>query len=210
MRTFRRTILDNLLKKNRDYFHGIVLDIGGRDRGKFKKPKNQTKEWIFADINPENKPDIMLDVMDMKNISDSSIDVINATELFEHVADPGKGLRECYRVLRQSGVIIISSPFLFPIHADPHDYQRLTETKWKETLNSTGFIIEKFAIMGKYFTVLNEQILFVLRSLPYGLKYLCYLVKPVLSLINLLDSTKIFNISPFKNYHGGYFIIAKK
>ena len=203
-------MLDSLLEKNQDYFRGIVLDIGGRDRGKFKKPRDKVQKWIFADINEKNKPDIILDVMDMKNISTNSINVVNATELFEHVANPEKGLNECCRVLRKDGTIIISSPFLFPIHADPYDYQRLTDTKWKQILGLTGFNIEKFVIMGRFFTVLNEQLLLAIRSLPFGLRYLYYLIMPLLRLCNLLDSTRISNVAPFKNFHGGYFIIARK
>ena len=83
--SYRRKILDELLEKNKHYYKGIVLDIGGRDRGKFKKPKDKVKKWIFADIEEKHKPDIVLDVANMKDIKDESIDIINAIELFEHV-----------------------------------------------------------------------------------------------------------------------------
>ena len=39
--TYRRKILDKLLKENKHYYKGVVLDIGGRDRGKFKKAKDK-------------------------------------------------------------------------------------------------------------------------------------------------------------------------
>lgn len=70
----------------------------------------------------------------MSKIEDESIDVINAIELFEHIEDIEKGLRECNRVLKKNGVMIISVPFLFPIHSDPYDFQRWTEEKWKQEL----------------------------------------------------------------------------
>jgi len=57
----------------------------------------------------EHNPDIVLDVANMKNMGDESIDVINAIELFEHVEDIEKSLDECYRILKKGGIMIISS-----------------------------------------------------------------------------------------------------
>jgi hypothetical protein len=48
--SYRRKILDDLLEGAKDYYKGIVLDIGGRDRGRLEKPKDRVKKWIFADI----------------------------------------------------------------------------------------------------------------------------------------------------------------
>lgn len=41
----RRKILDALQQKYSHLYQGVVLDIGGRDRGKFKKPKDRVKNW---------------------------------------------------------------------------------------------------------------------------------------------------------------------
>ena len=122
--TYRRKLLDKLLEKSKYYYKGIVLDIDDRDKGKFKKPRNKVERWIFADVEEKYKPDIILDVCEMKKIKDESIDVINTIELFEHVENSEKGLLECFRVLKKGGVMILSVPFLHPIHADPYDFQR--------------------------------------------------------------------------------------
>ena len=106
--TYRRKILDRLLEENKDYYQGTVLDIGGRERGKFKKPKEKVKKWIFADIEKRHKPDIILDVSNMTSIEDESVDVINAIELFEHVESPEKVLAEAKRVGKH-GVFLFST-----------------------------------------------------------------------------------------------------
>lgn len=46
-----------------------MLDIGGRERRKFKKPKYKVEEWNFTDTNEEYNPDIGLDVTNMHQIS---------------------------------------------------------------------------------------------------------------------------------------------
>lgn len=209
--TYRRKILDKFLIENKHYYKGIVLDIGGRDRGKFKKAKDKVEKWIFADIEEKHKPDIILDVSDMNKIKDESIDVISVIELFEHVENPEKGLRECFRVLKKGGIMILSVPFLYPIHSDPYDFQRWTEIKWKKVLNEIGFKIEKFEIMGRYFTVLGDMEKKFIKLMPLALRWFLYLFYPLLDLLVKLDNFKfVQNHSILGRFHGGYFIILKK
>jgi len=208
--TYRRKLIDKLLKQNINYFQGKVLDIGGRDRGLFQKPKQNVEKWIFADITPDNNPDIILDVSDMANIETESIDVVLATELFEHVEKPEQGLRECFRILKKNQVMILSSPFLYKIHADPWDFQRWTQEKWKKTLSQTGFKIEKFEIMGRYFTVLTDIKKEFVKSMPKIIKVVFFLFYPLLDLITLIDKLNIVKRGRLGKFHGGYFIIVRK
>lgn len=203
--------MDRLLEENQFYYKGIVLDIGGRDRGKFKKPKDKVEKWIFADIEEKHNPDVVLDVCNMSKIEDESIDVINAIELFEHVEKIEQGLKECFRVLKKDEVMILSVPFLFPIHSDPYDFQRWTEEKWKRVLKTIGFDIEKFEIMGRFFTVLADMKKMFVKSMPCILRYVLYLSYPLIDLLVTLGNLNIIKNHPkFGKYHGGYFIIAKK
>ena len=146
--SYRRRLLDKLQKKYSNLYKGIVLDIGGRNRGGFKKPKEKVEQWIFADIEESHNPDIVLDVSCMNMVETESIDIIAAMELFEHVEKIEKGLSECYRVLKKGGFMLISVPFLHPIHADPSDFQRWTEYKWRVELERIGFKIKKIILWG--------------------------------------------------------------
>ncbi|NPA69081.1 MAG: class I SAM-dependent methyltransferase [Chlorobi bacterium] len=209
--TYRRKELDKLQKKYQSEYKGIVLDIGGRDRGKFNKPKNKVDKWIFADIEKKHNPDIVLDVADMHTLETESIDVVNATELFEHVEEINKGISECYRILKKGGKLILSVPFLYPVHADPYDFQRWTLTKWKKELKKNNFEIENTEINGRFFTVFTEMQRTFIQSLPFGIKHFGYLFFPVFDLIKKIDNTDfVKKHRKFGNYHGGYFIIAKK
>jgi SAM-dependent methyltransferase len=209
--SYRRQLLDRLLRKYQSEYKGFVLDIGGRDRGGFVKPKTTVDKWVFADIEPSYMPDILTDVTDMKTIGSDSFDVVNAMELFEHVESVEKGISECYRVLKPSGTFMLSAPFLYQIHADPYDFQRWTETKWRNELLKAGFSIQTFEIVGRYFTVRNGMKKTLILSLPVILRHFAYLSFPVLGLINRLDTTNwIKNHKKLGSFHGGYFIIAKK
>jgi SAM-dependent methyltransferase len=209
--TYRRKKLDKLQERYKNLYCGIVLDIGGRDRGKFKKPRDKVKKWIFADIEKKHNPDLVLDVANMGDVKNKSIDIINAIELFEHVEQIDKGLDECYRVLKNEGKLIISVPFLYQIHADPYDFQRWTETKWRKELTNRNFKIENFEVMGRFFTVYCGMIKELIESFPKIFKYPLRIGYPFLDTLVRLDEKKIIIENKILNkYHGGYFIIAKK
>jgi len=212
--SYRRQMLDTLQERFKKLYHGVVLDIGGRDRGLFQKPKDKVKKWIFADINDEYNPDIILDITNMEQIASNRIDVINAIELFEHVGDIKKGLSECYRVLKKNGVLIISIPFLFPIHADPFDFQRWTDYKWRIELRECGFSIQNFIVMGRFYTSLAEMLIIKLKDYrTQGLigKFLYYIFRQIIDQIFKLDNNSRVNDNPLlSKYHSGYFIVSKK
>ncbi len=125
----------------------------------------------------------------MTQISSNSIDIINAMELFEHVEDISSGLKECYRVLKENGVLLISAPFLYHIHADPYGFQRWTNTKWKNELTKLGFKIEKIFTMGRYFTVLGDMLKLLIQSFLKIYKYLGFLLFRILDRIVKLDKS---------------------
>lgn len=209
--SYRRKLLDKLQNKYSFLYKGIILDIGGRDRGRFKKPKDKVEKWTFVDIESKHNPDVILDVADMNSFSNNSIDFINAIELFEHVKNIEKGLEECYRVLKKDGIMFISAPFLYPIHADPYDFQRWTIYKWRDILKEKGFNIEKEEIMGNFLFIFSEYIKYFIKTLPKILKWLFYLGFPILDFLVYLDNFNFIKKNDKLNkFNGGYFLIVKK
>lgn len=209
--SFRRKLLDKLQEKYRSIYHGVVLDIGGRDRGKFKKPKNEVGKWIFADISPEHKPDLVLDIADMHVLENDSIDVIAAMEVFMYVENIRKALDECSRILKKEGRLVFSTPFLFPIADDPVDLTRWTEAHWKSELIHHGFTVETCELMGGFFTVMADFVRTANNSMPSFIRHIGFLFYPFLSLLVTLDKTSfIQNNKTLRRCTSGYFIIAKK
>ncbi|MDR3583402.1 MAG: class I SAM-dependent methyltransferase [Candidatus Pacebacteria bacterium] len=208
--SFRRKLLDKYQEKYKSIYRGIVLDIGGRDRGKFRKPKDKVEKWIFADISPAHKPDVVLDITKMDMIGNGSVDVVTAMEVFEYVENINDALRECFRVLKKDGKMIFSVPFLHPLADDPCDLQRWTKSMWQRQLTKSGFAIDSIEEMGYFFTVLAEWLNLGNKSCPRG-KYFGYIFYPLLSLIAKLDSHSLVGKNKtLKSFTTGYFIIVKK
>lgn len=209
--SYGRKIIDTLHIKYAYLYRGIVLDIGGRDRGRFKKPKDKVEKWIFADINEDYHPDVVLDVANMPNIESNSIDVISAINLFCNVERMEDGLKESYRVLKPGGNALISVPFMHAVAEDPVDFQRWGEKKWKKFLTEIGFTVEKIEIEGLFFTVMADMTKDFIKSLPAILKYPGYFTFPILDFFVYLDTTSFVKDNPRRNkYHQGYFIIVRK
>lgn len=205
----RRKIMDAMLTKNKSYFKGNVLDIGGgRKRGTFTRPK--TESWIVADSEESLHPDIICSIEKMP-FDNESFDSIKATELFEHVENPERGLNECLRVLKENGVIIITVPFLAQVHADPYDYQRWTKYKWEKQLKATGFKVKEIQEMGYFFTVMADMLKILNKSIPRPLRYIGYIFYPILSILTEIDKiTAIRSNQRLSKFTTGYFIIANK
>lgn len=99
-----------------------VLDIGC-GAGPYKEffPNRFT-----LDIDPEKNPDVVGDIHTIP-LEDNSYECILCTEVLEHVRDPKLAVSELYRVLKPGGKIIVSTPFVYPLHQVPHDYWRFTK-----------------------------------------------------------------------------------
>ncbi|NWF79026.1 MAG: class I SAM-dependent methyltransferase [Chloroflexi bacterium] len=72
-----------------------------------------------------------------------SFDTVLATEVMEHVPDPGLMLAEIYRVLAPGGVLILSVPLHEPLHELPYDYYRFTPVALEYLLRGNGFTVEQ-------------------------------------------------------------------
>jgi SAM-dependent methyltransferase len=64
-----------------------------------------------------------------------SVGTVLLLEVLEHVPRPDLVMAEVRRVLRPDGLLMISMPFAYRLHAFPHDYRRLTGSGLYEMLS---------------------------------------------------------------------------
>jgi SAM-dependent methyltransferase len=137
----------------------IVIDLGGErkhQRGNFRPPQGHLRQqWYSVNISSDAAPHIYGDVHFLP-FSNNSVDCILCCEVLEHIKDPRQCCNEIWRVLKPGGVAFISAPFLFPIHADPDDYQRFTPSGLKNL--TADFVSVKITPMGGSLGTLGELI----------------------------------------------------
>jgi SAM-dependent methyltransferase len=108
----------------------------------FYQPLFPGKKYIKQDIQDFNPPciDIICDIADMKPISSESIGLVLNLESLEHLPYPQKAIDEIHRVLRPSGLLILTTVMHFKIHRTPKDY-------WRFTPDGIELLLNRFKIL---------------------------------------------------------------
>lgn len=111
----------------------LVLDVGVYDVRRWVGKGYKT--FGFKDA------DIVGDLTDIP-LKDASVGAIICTEVLEHCEDPFAACREMKRVLKPNGLLLVTSPFLWPWHGttDYKDFWRFTEDGWRLLLKSFNFV----------------------------------------------------------------------
>ena len=167
---------------------GDVLDIGCG-----KKPyedlimgidavKSYTGVDIEGEYSKKGKPDILWDG-NILPIESKQYDIVVCFEVIEHVMDISNILKESHRVLRNNGTIIITSPFVWPLHDEPNDYFRYTPFSLEEIMIECNFTNILTCRIGSWKSVIYQlHKLFLYRSsLSIADKIL---LKPLLMLVD--------------------------
>lgn len=148
-----RKASNKLIKNWARFIKGNVLSVGsGTDddgtgrayRTYFTEANSYTTSEPF-----ENEYcDLVLDVRDMGSIDTASFDAVFCYCVLEHVDDFAAGFRECCRVLKSGGKLILGLPFMQKMHKVPQDFWRFTEYAIRYQLDLNGMTVEKLVPLG--------------------------------------------------------------
>jgi len=142
---------------------GRVLFIGASWKEYYKKIIPH-KEFLTLDVDDTFNPDILGDVHRMK-IKNEEFDTVVITRVLEHCVNPKKAISEVHRILKKGGIAVFSSPFIYPYHASPHDYYRLSHEAYQDLLGDFSKI--KIIPYGN-----RLQLIWMLLSQGFFLKFI--------------------------------------
>ena len=168
----RRYYVDKFFFENINLFHkgAHVLDIGGKKKNKrgFFDVNNFNLNVKYANIDKITEPDYICDASNIP-VSANKFDGIILSEVLEHIEYPINVLKEVFRVLKPGGGLLICTPFLFHVHADPYDYARYTDYWYKKKLSEIGFNNILIKEQGHIFSLAGSLLkLFVYELLKDG------------------------------------------
>lgn len=73
--------------------------------------------------------------------ADAVFDSLVANEVFEHVFNPDQFLDEVVRILKPGGVVLLTMPFVWDEHEQPHDFARYSSFGIRALMEKHGFTI---------------------------------------------------------------------
>ena len=126
---------------------GRVLDVGCGQKP-YRSLFTHTREMVGLEIGrPEkhgggSKADCFYDGRRMP-FRDEEFDSVMATEVFEHVFHPNQFLSELRRVLKPKGHLLLTFPFVWDEHGQPHDFARYTSFGSRAILHEHGFEVQR-------------------------------------------------------------------
>jgi SAM-dependent methyltransferase len=160
---------------------GVMLDYGcgGQPYRSFFEEK--ITRYIGADIAAAAGVKLDIEFLPEQSlpISNDKIDIILSTQVIEHVSDVDFYLRECYRLLKTGGILIITAPMQWRHHEAPFDYLRFTRYGLIKMLTENGFQIAKIDPCGGVYALMGQILLNHLSDRGIRKKYLFKLINSI-------------------------------
>jgi SAM-dependent methyltransferase len=149
---------------------GRVLDFGCADRP-YTDWFEDRVEVVGADLPGNPLATVHVGPDGRVPCPDASFDAVLSTQVLEHVADPALYLRECERLLRPGGRLLLSTHGIFYFHPDPVDYWRWTCQGLQHVVEEAGLqVVRLEGIYGMGATGVQLAVDALLPKLPNRLR----------------------------------------
>ncbi|GMU73916.1 MAG: hypothetical protein AMXMBFR44_1150 [Candidatus Campbellbacteria bacterium] len=187
--------------------NGKILDVGGDKKSGYHELISGTHTIQVANIKEGVDIDMTFDAQKPFPLKDESYDGVIMLNVLEHLFGYQNAVNESFRILKQGGVLVGSTPFLFNVHGSPDDYFRYTQSALERIFADAGFTEIHVSPLGTgAFSVLYHAL--------FGLYRFAVVKEGMMLLVRFLDRViswikKDSHFSP-RFMPLGYFFVVKK
>jgi SAM-dependent methyltransferase len=103
------------------------------------------------------RPDLLYDGNRLP-FDDGSFDTVLNVQVLEHTPRPLELVKEMSRVLKDDGRLILSAPFQFRLHEEPHDYFRYSPHGLRALCREAGLEVVEVHPMGSLWSVIGHKL----------------------------------------------------
>jgi SAM-dependent methyltransferase len=137
-----RTLLQTLAPEVR----GDVFDYGCGG-APYRSLFTHCRRYVAADIVSGPAVDKVISSDGSTGEPDASYDLVFSCQVLEHVKDPGAYLRECRRILRPGGRLLLSTHGMMQEHGCPFDFYRWTCNGLEHLVRQNAFeVIDSYKL----------------------------------------------------------------
>ncbi len=143
LRTFKRCValFSQYAEQNNAPCRVLDVGCGYKPFEKMVKDGARVGEYIGVDFDKNRSYADVESTADVIPFPHNYFDVVLATEILEHVPDARAAVNEMRRVAKPGALIYISTPFMFPEHGIPYDFNRFTRYAFEDFFSHDEIII---------------------------------------------------------------------
>jgi len=204
-----RVLINKAMAKFASHIRGKVLDVGAGTFDRYSKLFS-CESYTRMDVSVREGIDLV-GTAESISAPDGYYDAIICTQVLGDVKDPRIAVKEFFRVLKPSGVVLTSEALFNPLHDQPNDYWRFTPYTFTMLFTEAGFSGIAIEALGGFWSVGAQQIIrycierFDLynhsRMWNLPLKYL----GRISMWLDIHDHSKVNSL-----YHHGFVVLATK
>jgi len=192
----------------RRHARGRLLDLGCGKVPLFAAYRELVTDVMCVDWNDDLHVDRVCDLSQPLPLPDAAFDTVVVSDVLEHLPDPALAWREIARVLAPGGALLLNVPFLYPIHAHPHDHFRYTCFALERFARAEGLQPAVLEPVGGLFEVLADTFGKMLAKLPLMGPPLAALQQSLAAAFARSSAGRRLLAATARNYPLGYFMVA--
>lgn len=160
------SLLVNDLKEVASTTHGRLLDVGCGTKPYEHLFRPYVSEYIgieheatfaLTHASKSGGPDLAYDGRTLP-FDTASFDTVMSVQVLEHTPDPQRLVDEMSRVLKPGGTMIVTAPFSFRLHEEPHDYFRYSPHGLRHMLAHSGLEVFEMRAQGGLFSLVAHKL----------------------------------------------------
>jgi SAM-dependent methyltransferase len=160
------SVLERSLRAVAPRARGRLLDVGCGDKAYEPWFRPFVRSYIGVEhastfagtaAGARGGPDVIYDGPTLP-FRDGAFDTVLSVQVLEHTPRPAALMAEMRRVLAPDGILILTAPFLFRLHEQPHDYFRYSPHGLRQLCADVGLEVFETVPQGSLWTVLGHKL----------------------------------------------------